>query len=169
MATVTLAGELVNLSGDLPIVGESAPEFVLADDAMRDVRLADFAGRRKILNIFPSLDTPVCAESVRQFSQRVDSQANAAMLTVSMDLPFASWRFCDSLGLKNVIPVSAFRAPAFGDDYGVRILDGKLRGLLARAVVVINSGDAVVYAQLVPEIKQEPDYESAIAALTAAD
>jgi thiol peroxidase len=164
MAVVTHDGEEIRIAGELPAVGSIAPDFSLTNDELADVSLADFAGRRKILNIVPSLDTPVCAQSAREFSKRADALDGVVMLNISMDLPFAAWRLCQSIGLKDVLPLSAFRAPRFAADYGVAIADGKLRGLLARAVLVLDTNNAVLHAQLVDEIKKEPDYEAAIAA-----
>jgi thiol peroxidase len=167
MATITLKGNPIHTSGELPAVGAKAPDFVLTRGDMHDVSLKDFAGKRKILNIVPSLDTPVCATSTRKFNESAGKVPNAVVLVVSNDLPFAQKRFCTTEGLANVVPVSELRTRDFGKDYGVRITDGALGGVLSRAVVVIDENDHVVYTEQVPEIAQEPDYEKALAAASA--
>ena len=152
---------IINTSGELPEVGNQAPDFSLVNGKLEDVTLATYAGKRKILNIVPSLDTPVCAASARAFNEKADRIANTVMLMVSADLPFAQGRFCESEGLKEVLPVSTFRS-SFANDYGVRLVDSMLAGLTARAVVVIDENDRVIYTQLVTEITHEPDYDEVI-------
>ena len=164
MASITLKGNPINTCGDLPAVGAKAPEFTLVDTELNDVALESFAGKNVVLNIFPSIDTPVCANSVRKFNESAAGD-NTAVLCISMDLPFAHKRFCGAEGLENVNSLSAFRNPEFGKDYGVTIVDGPLRGLFARAVVVVNGDGDVVYTELVPEIAQEPNYDTALAAI----
>ena len=164
MTTITLAGQPVQLSGTLPSVGATAPAFTLTAADLSDKTLADFAGKRKILNIFPSIDTGVCQQSVRTFNQRASSLNNAVVLCISADLPFAQARFCGAEGLDNVVTLSSFRS-SFAQDYGVALADGALRGLTARAVVVLDEHDKVLHVGLVPEIKEEPDYDAAIAVL----
>jgi thiol peroxidase len=146
-------------------VGSSAPDFVLTKTDLSDVKLSDFRGKKVVLNVFPSIDTPVCAMSVRAFNARINQHPNAVVLCASRDLPFAHARFCGAEGLQNVISVSELRNREFGEAYGVRIAEGPLGGLFARAVVVIDERGKVIYRQLVPEIGQEPDYDQALAAL----
>lgn len=148
--------------GDLPTIGEPCPDFCLTGVDLADVTLTSLAGRRVILNIFPSLDTPICAESVTTFNGRAAEPSDSVVLCVSMDLPFAHKRFCGTQGIERVVPASAFRSPTFAEDFGVRIEDGPLAGLLARAIVVLDENGTVVHTQLVPEITQEPDYDLAI-------
>ena len=164
MATITFQGNPVHTSGELPAVGSKAPEFTLVNGKLADVTLANYAGKRKVLNIVPSLDTPVCAASTRKFNEKSSRLNNTVVLVVSADLPFAQGRFCEAEGLKNVIPLSTFRS-TFADDYGVNIVDTFLAGLTARAIVIIDENDKVIYTQLVSEVAHEPDYESALAAL----
>jgi thioredoxin-dependent peroxiredoxin len=164
MAQVTFKGNPIQTNGDLPAVGARAPEFKLTAGDLKDVTLADYKGKRKILNIVPSLDTSVCATSTRKFNESAGKLPNTVVLVVSADLPFASKRFCTTEGLQNVVPLSLMRDKSFAKDYGVLIQDGPLAGICARAVVVLDEGDKVVYRQLVPEIGQEPDYEKALAA-----
>ncbi|MFT3772316.1 MAG: thiol peroxidase [Minicystis sp.] len=164
MATIKLGGNPIHTDGELPKVGAKAPDFVLTGGDMKDVSLKDFAGKKKILNIVPSLDTPVCATSTRRFNEEASKLPNAVVLAVSNDLPFAQKRFCTTEGIKNVVALSELRSRDFGNAYGVRIGDGPLRGLLSRAVVVIDENDNVIYTEQVPEIAQEPDYEKALAA-----
>jgi len=164
MATVTLKGTPVKTSGELPAVGSKAPDFVLAGADLSDVKLSDYAGKPVVLNIFPSIDTPVCAASVRRFNQEA-AVGDAVVLCVSLDLPFAQGRFCAAEGLENVKTVSAFRSHTFGADYGVWLTDSALAGLFARAVVVVGRDGKVTYSELVPEIAQEPDYAAALAAV----
>jgi thiol peroxidase len=164
MAQVTLKGNPIQTNGDLPAVGAKAPDFKLTTGDLKDVSLADYRGKKKILNIVPSLDTAVCATSTRKFNQSAGQLPNAVVLVVSADLPFASKRFCTTEGLQNVVPLSLMRGKSFAKDYGVLIQDGPLAGICARAVVVVDENDKVVYRQLVPEIGQEPDYDKALAA-----
>jgi len=165
MATISSRGETVETSGELPAVGSAAPDFALRRADLSPVSLADYAGSRLVLNIFPSIDTPTCARSVRQFNQRASAMPNTKVLCVSADLPFALSRFCGAEGIENVETASVYRSPEFGQDYGVYMADGRLGGLLARAVVVIDESGTVIHQELVPEIAQEPDYERAVAAL----
>jgi thiol peroxidase len=165
MATITLHGTPLETVGSLPILGSPAPAFALTKTDLADCTLADFAGKTVVLNIFPSIDTPVCAASVRRFNQEAGLRANTVVLCISADLPFAHHRFCEVEGLKNVIPLSVFRSPAFGRDYGVLIATGPIAGLLSRAVVIVNPAGKVSYTEQVPEISQEPDYAKALAAL----
>ena len=164
MANITLKGNPIHTVGELPAVGTQAPDFDLVDAELKDVSLATYRGKRKVLNIVPSLDTPVCATSTRKFNERAGAIPGAVVLVVSSDLPFAMKRFCSTEGLKNVVPLSLMRSRDFAKRYGVLITDGPLRGITARAVVVLDQDDKVVHAQLVPEIAQEPDYEAALAA-----
>lgn len=164
MAKITLKGNPCNTSGELPAVGEKAPDFSLTNGKLEDVSLKAFAGRKKLISIFPSVDTPVCAISTKKFNDYARDNADAVMLMVSADLPFAQGRFCTEEGLDNVHTLSTMRGD-FGERYGLRIEDGPLRGLTARAVIVLDENDVVRYAQLVPEIAEEPDYEAALAAL----
>ncbi|WP_103063287.1 thiol peroxidase [Actinomyces qiguomingii] len=164
MATITLEGNPINTVGDLPAVGSKAPYFELAGADLAPVTSAALAGRRVVLNIFPSVDTGICATSVRQFNQLVADLDNTAVVCVSADLPFAAARFCGAEGLDNVITGSTFRS-SFGDDYGVTLAQGPMAGLMSRAVVVIDVDGTVLHAEQVPEIRQEPDYDAAVAAL----
>jgi thiol peroxidase len=165
MAQVTLKGNPIHTNGELPAVGAKAPDFKLTAGDLKDLSLADFKGKRKVLNIVPSLDTPTCATSTRKFNQSASSLPNTVVLVVSADLPFAAKRFCTTEGLQNVVPLSLMRDKRFAQDYGVLIQDGGLAGLCARAVVVLDENDKVVYRQLVPEIGQEPDYDKALQAV----
>ncbi|WAK01422.1 thiol peroxidase [Methylobacter sp. YRD-M1] len=164
MATIKFQGKPLHTSGELPAVGSKAPDFTLVNGKLQEVTLATYAGKRKILNIVPSLDTPVCAASTRKFNEKASRLDNTVVLVVSADLPFAQARFCEAEGLKNVIPLSTFRS-SFTDDYGVQITDTVLAGLAARAIVIIDENDKVIYTQQVGEVANEPDYESALAAL----
>ena len=164
MSQVTLKGNPVEVGGSFLQAGQTAPEFRLVAGDLSEKSLADFAGKRKVLNIFPSVDTGVCAASVRKFNEKAASLANTAVLCVSQDLPFAQSRFCGAEGIENVVMLSAFRSP-FAQDYGVALAGGPLAGLTARAVVVLDENNQVVYSQLVPEITEEPDYEAVLAAL----
>jgi thioredoxin-dependent peroxiredoxin len=165
MAQITLRGNPINTVGDLPAVGSSAPSFTLTGTDLGAVTSEQFNGKALLLNIFPSVDTPVCATSVRTFNERATG-SGGAVLCVSNDLPFAQKRFCGTEGIENVTTVSAFR-DSFGSDYGVTITDGPMAGLLGRAVVVIGADGNVAYAELVPEIANEPNYDAALAALSA--
>lgn len=162
MASITLKGSPINTIGELPAVGQKAPDFVLTKSDLSDVSLADFAGKKKILNIVPSLDTGVCAESARRFNREIAKKSDTVVLTISCDLPFAQERFCSAEGIDNVITLSQMRNRNFGKDYGVEIIDGPLAGILARAVIVLDQNDTVVYTELVPEIAQEPNYQAAL-------
>jgi len=163
MATIKFQGKPLNTSGDLPAVGSDAPDFSLVSGQLKDVSLATYKGKIKILSIVPSLDTPTCAASTRLFNQKADKLENTVVLIVSADLPFAQGRFCESEGLKDVIPVSSFRS-GFAEQYGVKIIDTILAGLMTRAVVVIDEHDKVIYTELVAEVADEPDYENALIA-----
>jgi len=165
MTSVTLQGNPMTTNGGLPEVGQAAPDFKLVDKDLADRTLADFAGKKKLLNIVPSLDTPVCAESTRRFNEYARDHDDTVMLVVSADLPFAQQRFCGSEGLDNVVPLSMMRDKAFARDYGVLLEDGPLAGVAARAVVVLDDSDQVIHSQLVTEISEEPDYDQALQAL----
>ncbi|HMW19213.1 MAG TPA: thiol peroxidase [Accumulibacter sp.] len=167
-STVTLGGNPVAVDGDLPQSGQKAPDFKLVGKDLADVTLGTFAGQRKVLNIFPSVDTPTCATSVRKFNEKASALANTVVLCISADLPFAQSRFCAAEGLAQVVCLSTMRGREFLEAYGVAISNGPLAGLAARAVVVLDADDRVVYSQLVGEIKDEPDYERALAALHGA-
>jgi thiol peroxidase len=164
MAAITLHGNPVQTSGDLPAAGAEAPGFRLVGADLKDVSLHDYAGKKKVLNIFPSVDTPTCATSVRKFNQRASSLKDTVVLCISADLPFAQKRFCGAEGLNNVVTLSTMRGHSFSKDYGVLIETGPLGGLAARAVVVLSEDNQVLYSELVKEIADEPDYESALAA-----
>jgi thiol peroxidase len=166
MSSVTLGGNPVNVAGNFLKPGDNAPEFSLTGKDLKDVGLKDYAGKRKVLNIVPSLDTPTCQVSTRKFNEKANSLANTVVLVVSGDLPFAMKRFCEAEGLNNVVTLSTMRGRDFHSKYGVDITDGPLKGLTARAVVVLDENNKVKYSQLVPEIKNEPDYDAALATLT---
>ncbi len=165
MAKITLKGNPINTCGELPAVGSTAPDFVLVDKDLNNVRLGNYPGKRKLLNIVPSLDTPVCQISTRKFNESAAARKDAVFLMISADLPFAMARFCTAENLNNVINLSLMRSRAFAEDYGVLIEDGPLAGITARAVVVMDDNNKVLYTEMVPEIAQEPDYERALAAL----
>ena len=165
MATVTLKGNPIHTNGDLPAMGARAPDFKLVNNDLKDVGLAEWKGKRKVLNIVPSLDTAVCATSTRKFNERAGKMRNTVVLVVSADLPFASKRFCTVEGLENVVPLSLMRDKQFAKDYGVLIQDGPMAGICARAVVVLDENDKVIHRELVPEIGQEPNYDAALAAV----
>ncbi|SFW33122.1 thiol peroxidase [Nitrosovibrio sp. Nv17] len=165
---VTLAGTPVTISGIFPETGQKAPIFSLVNRDLKDVTLGDFAGKKKVLNIVPSVDTPVCALSTRKFNERAGSIDNTVVLIVSADLPFAMARFCDIEGLDKVVVLSTLRGAGFKEDYGVAITDGPLAGLTTRAVLVLDENDIVIHAQRVPEIRDEPDYDAALAVLKRA-
>ena len=165
MAQVTLKGNPVQVEGDLPKVGAQAPEFTLTAGDLSDATLATFAGKRKVLNIFPSVDTPTCATSVRKFNAQANELNNTVVLCISADLPFAQARFCGAEGLENVQNLSTLRGAEFIENYGVAIADGPLKGLTARAVVVLDENDNVLHSELVKEIAEEPNYEAALAVL----
>lgn len=165
MATITQRGNPIETSGELPAVGSEAPNFSLTTTKLQDVSAEAFTGKTVILNIFPSLDTGVCATSVRRFNSEVAGKEDVAVLCVSRDLPFAHNRFCTTEGIQNVTPLSELRDRKFGADYGLEIQSGSMRGLLARAVVVVAPDGTVKYTELVPEITQEPNYAAALAAV----
>jgi thiol peroxidase len=162
MATISLRGATIETVGTLPVNDSKAPSFALVKTDLSECRLDDFSGKTVVLNIFPSIDTPTCAASVRRFNEEAAKRDNTVVLCVSADLPFAHKRFCETEGIDNVEAVSTFRSPEFGKDYGVTIATGPIRGLLSRAVLVIDGSGNVVYGEQVPEIGQEPDYDAAL-------
>ncbi|WP_130472096.1 thiol peroxidase [Candidatus Magnetaquicoccus inordinatus] len=168
MAQIAFKGNPIHTCGELPAVGSAAPDFCLTGTDLADVSLQNFAGKRLILNIFPSVDTGVCAASVRRFNSEAAQLENTVVLCISVDLPFAHKRFCGAEGISAVQSVSEMRARGFAEAYGVRMVDGPLAGLMSRAVVVINGSGQVVYTQQVPEIVEEPNYADALAAAAAA-
>ena len=165
MATITLEGNEIHTVGELPAVGSDAPAFSLTNAELGSASLADYNGKKVVLNIFPSIDTGVCAESTRRFNAAASSLDNTVVLCISADLPFALSRFCGAENLNNVVTLSTFRNPEFGEAYGVRISDGALAGLMSRAVVIVDETGKVVYTEQVPEIVQEPDYDAALTRL----
>jgi len=165
MAKITLKGNPINTSGNLPLKGSKAPEFTLIKSDLAKLSLSELKGKKLILNIFPSLDTSVCATSVRKFNQMAAGKTNTAVLAISKDLPFAHGRFCSTEGITNVTTLSGFRDSDFGTSYGIDIIDGPLAGVYGRSIVVIDETGKVAYTELVPEITQEPDYARALAAL----
>ncbi len=165
MAKITLHGNEFHTNSDLPATGQRAPDFLLVDGDLNNVSLETYKGKKKLLNIVPSLDTPVCAISTKRFNEAAKSRTDTVFLMISADLPFAMKRFCSAEGASNVIPLSLMRSRKFAKDYGVLIEDGPLAGITARAVVVLDENNKVVYTELVPEIAQEPAYDKAIAAL----
>jgi len=165
MATITLGGNPIHTNGELPRVGSAAPAFTLTGSDLKDVSLADFAGQKLVLNIFPSIDTSVCAASVRRFNQEAAALQNTKVLNVSRDLPFAHKRFCAAEGIGQVLSLAEYKNHNFGNAYGVAIADSAFAGLLARAVLVLNEQGQVLHSELVPEIGQEPDYAAALTAL----
>jgi len=165
MSQVTLGGNPINVEGSFPSNGQHAPEFSLVNAQLADVSLADFVGKRKVLNIVPSLDTPTCATSTRKFNQAASALKDTVVLVVSGDLPFAASRFCTTEGLENVTSLSTFRNHDFARNYGVAVTSGPLTGLTARAVVVLDANNTVLHAELVGEIKDEPNYDAALAVL----
>jgi len=167
MSSITLKGNPIETSGTLPALGSIAPDFTLTNTDLQDNSLKDFEGKWKILNIVPSLDTGVCAQSARTFNQKAGTKKNLVVLNISADLPFAAGRFCGAEGLDNIVPLSQMRNRKFGEDYGVSITTGPLAGILSRAVVVLNNENKVVYTEQVPEITQEPNYEEALKAVQA--
>lgn len=166
MATVTLKGNPINTIGELPAVGSAAPDFNLVNTSLEAVSLKDFAGKKLILNIFPSIDTPTCATSVKAFNEKAGSLADTTVLCVSRDLPFAHKRFCGAEGVENVQSVSDFRGPSFGKDYGVTLADGPIADLFSRAIVAIGGDGKVLYTEQVGEIADEPNYDKALAAIS---
>jgi len=169
MAKIKLKGNEINTIGELPKVGEKAPEFVLTKNDLSDVSLKEYRGKKVVLNIFPSLDTAVCAMSVRKFNAEAENLNNTVVLCISRDLPFAQARFCGAEGLDNVVTLSEMRDDEFSNKYGVRIIDGPMAGLMGRAVVILNEGGVIKYTELVPEITQEPNYEEALKNLKKID
>lgn len=167
MATITLQDNEIHTNGELPEPGSKAPDFHLVDGALADRHLSDYAGKKKLLSIVPSLDTGVCAASSIMFNKSATENDDTVILVISADLPFAQERFCKAEGVDKVVPLSMMRSRNFAKDYGVLIEDGPLAGITARAIVVIDADDKVVYTELVPEIAQEPDYNKALAALKA--
>lgn len=167
MAKITLKGNAIETIGSLPAIGSAAPEFTLVKTDLSEVSLKEYKGKNVVLNIFPSIDTGVCAASERRFNSEAGNLADTVVLCISADLPFAHNRFCEAEGLKNVTPLSVFRATDFGKNYGQTITTGPLAGLLARAVVVINPQGQVKYTEQVPEIGQEPDYAAALKSISA--
>lgn len=165
METVFFQGQPVHTCGNVPAVGEIAPCFHLAGPDLSQINCSDFAGKRVVLNVFPSLDTEVCARSVRRFNEEAAGLADVAVICVSMDLPFAMGRFCTVEGIKNVMAGSAFRSPLFGQNYGLMLVDGPLSGLLTRAVLILDENRRIVYRDIVSEITDEPDYEAALKVL----
>lgn len=168
MAQITLKGNAIETAGELPALNSKAPDFTLVGADLGEVKLSDYQGKKVLLNIFPSLDTAVCAASVRRFNEEAAKLENTVVLSVSADLPFAFSRFCEAEGIKNVVSASVFRTPEFGNDYGVTITTGPLAGLLSRSVVVVNSDGNVAYTEQVPEIVQDPDFDKALSALSEA-
>ena len=164
-SSVTLKGNPVDVAGNLPKVGSTAPNFTLVDKALADVTLETYAGKRKVLNIFPSVDTPTCAMSVRAFNKHAANLSNTVVLNISADLPFAQTRFCAAEGIENVVNLSTMRGRDFLMNYGVLLFTSKLAGLAARSVIVIDENNVIKYIELVPEIANEPNYEAALAVL----
>ena len=165
MAKITLKGTPVHTTGQLPALHQKAPNFKLVDGELHDKTLADYKGKRKLLNIVPSLDTSVCATSAKKFNEALAKHPEIAVLVISADLPFAQKRFCTAEHVKHATPLSMMRSKDFGKDYGVLIQDGPLAGLLARSIVVLDEQDQVIYTELVPEISHEPNYEKALQVL----
>tara|TARA_B100000953_G_scaffold69404_1_gene55837 strand:+ start:471 stop:986 length:516 start_codon:yes stop_codon:yes gene_type:complete len=168
MATITLQGNQINTNGELPKIGDNAPDFVLVNSDMEDVSLSTYQGKKKLLSIVPSLDTPVCAISTKKFDQLAREKTNALFITISADLPFAMSRFCKIENLDNVITLSMMRSRNFAKDYGVLITDGPLAGITARAIIVLDEEDTVIHSELISEIADEPDYDTAVKILDAA-
>lgn len=164
-SSVMLKGNPVDVAGNLPQLGSTAPNFTLVNSDLADVTLDSFAGKRKVLNLFPSVDTPTCASSVREFNKRAGSLNNTVVINISADLPFAQKRFCAAEGIENVVNLSTMRGRDFLMNYGVLLFSSKLAGLAARAVIILDENDVVKYIELVPEITQEPNYDAAITAL----
>jgi thiol peroxidase len=165
MSIISFQGKSIETNGELPLVGTKAPDFILTDGNLADVTLGTYSGKRKILNIVPSLDTPTCAASTLKFNEKAAHIHDTVVLVISTDLPFAQCRFCSSENLHHVIPLSTFRS-SFAKDYGVELIDSILAGLTARAVIVLDEKDRVIYSELVSELSNEPDYKSALASLT---
>jgi thiol peroxidase len=165
MANITLGGSPITVTGSFPKRGDTAPDFSLTTKDLKDVGLKDFAGKRKVLNIVPSLDTPVCAKSTRVFNEKAGTLPGTVVLVISADLPFAAGRFCSTEGISNVVTLSTVRGADFKTKYGVDITSGPLTGVTARAVIVLDANNKVLHSELVPEIKQEPNYDAALATL----
>lgn len=162
---ITLKGNPINLNGEFPEVGASAPDFILTTTTLSDVSLSEYSGKKKVISIIPSLDTPVCATSTQKFNEQVANKEDVALLVVSGDLPFAAGRFCEANSASSTVTLSTMRNQSFAQDYGVLMADGPLAGLTARAVIVLDEDNKVLHAELVPEIAQEPDYQAALAVL----
>lgn len=167
MAKITLHGNPFNTAGELPGAGSTAPDFKLVNTKLEDVSLDNFSGKRKVLNIFPSIDTPVCAGSVRKFNEKASGLSNTVVLCISADLPFAQQRFCGAEGLSNVVTLSMMRGADFGQRYGVAITDGPMAGITARAVVVLDENNTVLHSELVGEVADEANYDAALLALAS--
>ena len=165
MAVLTLQGNKINTNGELPKVGSNAPDFMLVNSEMEDVSLTNYQGKKKLLSIVPSLDTPVCATSTKKFDKLAKEKLDTVFITISADLPFAASRFCKTESVSNVITLSMMRSRNFAKDYGVLITDGPLAGITARAIIVLNETNEVIYSELVSEIADEPDYDAALALL----
>ncbi len=165
MAVLTLQGNEINTNGELPKVGSNAPDFMLVNSEMEDVSLTNYQGKKKLLSIVPSLDTPVCATSTKKFDKLAKEKLDTVFITISADLPFAASRFCKTESVSNVITLSMMRSRNFAKDYGVLITDGPLAGITARAIIVLNETNEVIYSELVSEIANEPDYDAALALL----
>lgn len=165
MATITLQGNEIHTNGDLPAIGDKAPDFVLVDKDLKNISLDEYVGKKKLLNIVPSLDTPVCATSTKKFADFAAERSDVVILIISADLPFAMSRFCTSENVDSVVTLSMMRDKSFAEDYGVLIQDGPLAGITARAVVVLDADNDITYSQLVGEIAEEPDYDAALKAL----
>ncbi len=163
MAVLTLQGNKINTNGELPKVGSNAPDFMLVNSEMEDVSLTNYQGKKKLLSIVPSLDTPVCATSTKKFDKSAKEKLDTVFITISADLPFAVSRFCKTESVSNVITLSMMRSRNFAKDYGVLITDGPLAGITARAIIVLNETNEVIYSELVSEIADEPDYDAALA------
>ncbi|MBP7929364.1 MAG: thiol peroxidase [Acidimicrobiia bacterium] len=166
MATTALRGNEVHTSGDLPSAGSQAPAFSLTAQDLSAVDLSAYAGSKVVLNVFPSIDTPVCATSVRTFNQKAANLENTKVICISADLPFALGRFCGAEGIENVVTASTFRSPGFGQDYGLLMVDGPLSGLMARAVITVDADGNVAHTELVSDITQEPNYDAALESLS---
>lgn len=165
MTQITLNGNTIHTNGQLPAINTPAPDAQFTNNELKDVHLKEYQGKNIILNIFPSLDTPTCAMSVRKFNQEANQLSDTVILCISADLPFAQARFCGAEGLKNVIPLSVFRHSEFAERYGVHIIDGPIAGLLARSIVIVDKNMQIIYTEQVPEIVNEPNYAAALAAL----
>jgi thiol peroxidase len=165
MAQITRYGNPIHTNGEMPVVGGNAPDFRLVDADLNDMTLANFKGKKKLLSIVPSLDTPTCSLSTKKFNEQASAHPNTVMLVISADLPYAQKRFCAAENTDKVMTLSMMRDRQFARDYGVLIVDGPTEGITARAIVVIDENDKILHTELVPEIRQEPDYEAALAAL----